>query len=86
MMEFTQIADGLKFPERPIAMPDGSVVLREIAYGTLTRVLSNGHTEVIAAPGGGDDLEPAFITLSPLGRLVSAQWPSPGLALNFLNT
>jgi gluconolactonase len=47
------IATGLAFPEGPVAMPDGSVVLVEIARGTLTRVLPDGRTEVIATPGGG---------------------------------
>jgi gluconolactonase len=51
-MEFEVLADGLQFPEGPIAMPDGSVVLVEIARGTLTRVW-NGRTEVIAHLGGG---------------------------------
>ncbi|HCX69569.1 MAG TPA: gluconolaconase, partial [Rhodobiaceae bacterium] len=37
MAEMKLIADGLKFPEGPIAMPDGSIVLVEIARGTLTR-------------------------------------------------
>ncbi|NOT41146.1 MAG: SMP-30/gluconolactonase/LRE family protein [Alphaproteobacteria bacterium] len=47
-----EIASGLRFPEGPIAMPDGSMVLVEIARGTLTRVW-NGKTEVIATLGGG---------------------------------
>ncbi|HTO58002.1 MAG TPA: SMP-30/gluconolactonase/LRE family protein [Pseudomonadales bacterium] len=52
-MAFRTIATGLKFPEGPIAMPDGSVVLVEIARGTLSRVLPNGSVEVIAQLGGG---------------------------------
>src|ERR1044072_2416012 len=51
-MDFEVIAEGLQFPEGPIAMPDGSVVLVEIARGTLSRVW-NGCTEVIANLGGG---------------------------------
>lgn len=47
------IADGLQFPEGPIAMPDGSVVLVEIKRGTLTRVTAAGKVEVIAELGGG---------------------------------
>lgn len=46
------LAEGLGFPEGPIAMPDGSVILVEIKRGTLTRVW-NGKTEVIAQIGGG---------------------------------
>jgi gluconolactonase len=51
-MSVREIASGLRFPEGPIAMPDGSIVLVEIARGTLTRVW-NGKTEVIATLGGG---------------------------------
>ena len=47
------IATGLRFPEGPIAMPDGSIVLVEIARGTLSRVAPNGRVEVIAELGGG---------------------------------
>ena len=48
-----EIAAGLKFPEGPIAMPDGSVILVEIARGTLSRVTPSGKVEVIAETGGG---------------------------------
>jgi len=51
-MDFEVLASGLQFPEGPIAMGDGSVILVEIARGTLTRVW-NGRTEVIASLGGG---------------------------------
>jgi gluconolactonase len=46
------LAEGLQFPEGPIVMPDGSVILVEIARGALSRVW-NGKTEVIAQLGGG---------------------------------
>ncbi len=47
------VARGLRFPEGPIAMPDGSVVLVEIARSTLSKVTANGSVEVIAELGGG---------------------------------
>ncbi len=47
-----EIVADLQFPEGPIAMPDGSIILVEIARGTLSRVW-NGKTEVIADLGGG---------------------------------
>ena len=53
MTQFRTITDGLRFPEGPIAMPDGSVVLVEIERGTLTRVLPDGTKEVIAETSGG---------------------------------
>ena len=52
MSEITVLAEGLRFPEGPIAMPDGSVILVEIARGTLSRVW-DGKVEVIAKLGGG---------------------------------
>jgi gluconolactonase len=52
--ELTEITTGLRFPEGPIAMDDGNVVLVEIARGTLTRVdVRSGQTEVVAECGGG---------------------------------
>jgi gluconolactonase len=52
-MEITQVAEGLQFPECPIAMQDGSVVLVEIKRQTLSRVTPDGRIEVIAELGGG---------------------------------
>jgi gluconolactonase len=51
-MQFEVLAEGLQFPEGPIAMADGSVLLVEIARGTLSRVW-NGKIEVVAELGGG---------------------------------
>jgi gluconolactonase len=51
-MDFEIVAEGLQFPEGPIAMADGSIVLVEIARGTLSRVW-RGRIEVIADLGGG---------------------------------
>src|SRR5438045_6893516 len=47
------LAKGLRFPEGPVAMPDGSIVLVEIAAGRITRVSPNGEKSVVATPGGG---------------------------------
>ena len=47
------IATGLRFPEGPVAMKDGSIVLVEIERQTLTRVGPDGSTAVIAHLGGG---------------------------------
>jgi gluconolactonase len=51
-MQFELLAEDLQFPEGPIAMPDGSVILVEIKRGTLTRCWK-GRSEVIAKIGGG---------------------------------
>src|SRR5690349_9355176 len=47
------IATGLRFPEGPVALSDGSVLVTEIAAGTLARVSSNGTVDVVAQLGGG---------------------------------
>ena len=58
------LATDLEFPEGPVVMPDGSVVLVEIRGKRLTRVWPDGRKEVVAEiPGGpngaaiGPDLE-----------------------------
>ncbi|MES3013200.1 MAG: SMP-30/gluconolactonase/LRE family protein [Pseudomonadota bacterium] len=52
-MRIREMATGLQFPEGPIAMRDGSVILVEIARGTLSRVLPDGRVHVVAELGGG---------------------------------
>lgn len=47
------VARNLQFPEGPIAMADGSILLVEIQRQTLTRVLPDGRAEVVAQLGGG---------------------------------
>jgi gluconolactonase len=51
--KLTEIADGLKFPEGPISMPDGSVIVVEMFGPRLTRVQPDGTKETIADIGGG---------------------------------
>jgi gluconolactonase len=59
------MAEGLQFPEGPIAMPDGSVILVEIARGTVSRVGTDGSIKVVAETGGG----PNGIAFGPDGRI-----------------
>ncbi|MCO4833328.1 MAG: SMP-30/gluconolactonase/LRE family protein [Acidimicrobiaceae bacterium] len=59
------MATGLRFPEGPIAMADGSVVLVEIARQTLSRVDPDGSVEVIAHLGGG----PNGAAIGPDGKV-----------------
>lgn len=62
----TVIATDLEFPEGPVAMPDGSILLVEIARGTLSRVDPETHeVSVVAAPGGG----PNGAALGPDGKV-----------------
>jgi gluconolactonase len=52
-MDIELAAEGLQFPEGPIAMADCSIVLVEIQRKTLTRVKPDGAQEIIADLGGG---------------------------------
>ena len=52
-MKIRHITSGLQFPEGPIAMEDGSVLLVEIARGTLSRVTPDGRIQVVSQLGGG---------------------------------
>ena len=52
-MNIREVASGLAFPEGPVALDDGSIVLVEIARGTLTRVAPDGRVSVVAELGGG---------------------------------
>ena len=52
-MEIEVVCEGLQFPEGPIAMADGSVILVEVQGQRLTRVLADGRKEVLAETGGG---------------------------------
>jgi len=59
------VARGLQFPEGPIALADGSVLLVEIAAGRLTRVAPDGELTVVAELGGG----PNGAALGPDGHV-----------------
>ena len=84
-MDFVELASGLEFPEGSIAMGDGSILLTEIARGTLTRVTPDGRVEVVAETGGGPergrrgtgwaclDHEQRRLRVGPLGRPAAAR-------------
>ena len=55
MKNLREVASGLRFPEGPVAMPDGTVLLVEISRGTLDRVHADGRVEVVADLGGGPE-------------------------------
>jgi gluconolactonase len=62
---FTEITSGLKFPEGPVAMPDGSVILTEMFGPRITRVLPDGTKQTIAEVVGG----PNGLAVGPDGFL-----------------
>ncbi len=64
-MEFTRITSGLRFPEGPIAMPDGTVVLVEMFGPRITRVHPDGTKETVAEIPGG----PNGAAIGPDGAL-----------------
>lgn len=53
LTEVEVLAEGLQFPEGPVALDDGSVLVVEIVGGNLTRVETDGSREVVAHLGGG---------------------------------
>lgn len=64
-MEFEIVAEGLCFPEGPVWMKDGSVIVVETGLGKLTRVLPDGRKETVAECGGG----PNGVAVGPDGWL-----------------
>jgi gluconolactonase len=47
------VCSGLGFPEGPIALADGSILLVEIAEGRLVRIAPDGRKSMVASMGGG---------------------------------
>lgn len=64
-MKSTILAEGLLFPEGPVACPDGSVLLVEIERKTLTRISPGGKVSVVAQLKGG----PNGLATGPDGTL-----------------
>jgi sugar lactone lactonase YvrE len=69
------VAEGLLFPEGRVACDDGSLLLVEIARGTLTRI-ADGRSEAVAQIGGG----PNGAAIGPDGGLGTAAMWRGGLA------
>jgi gluconolactonase len=64
-INFTEVARGLRFPEGPIAMPDGTVLLVEMFGPRVTRVHRDGTVEALAEVAGG----PNGAAIGPDGAL-----------------
>jgi sugar lactone lactonase YvrE len=59
------LAEGLRFPEGPVAMPDGSIALVEIEAQRITRVAANGTKSTITTLTGA----PNGLALGPNGTI-----------------
>ncbi len=65
MVDVEIIARGFGFPEGPVALADGSVVITEINGGKITRVRADGTVTPLGAAAGG----PNGLALGPDGAL-----------------
>jgi len=63
-MAVRDITKGLRFPEGPVVLPDGDVLVVEVMGGALTRVKPDGSKTVVADLGGG----PNGAAMGPDGR------------------
>lgn len=63
--ELEIVTDGLVFPEGPVALPNGDVIVVEIGAGRLTRVSPDGTKTTLAETGGG----PNGLAMGPHGKL-----------------
>jgi gluconolactonase len=59
------ITEGLEFPEGPVALPNGDVLVVELKAGNLTRVKPDGTKEVVAHLGGS----PNGAAIGPDGKV-----------------
>lgn len=64
-VEVRIVAEELAFPEGPVVLRDGSVLVVEIRAGRLTRVQPDGRKAVVAETGGG----PNGAAVGPDGRI-----------------
>ncbi len=65
MTEFVEVASGLRFPEGPVALPDGSVVLVEMMGRCITQIMPDLTKQTVAEIAGG----PNGLALGPDGAL-----------------
>ena len=65
MSSFREIAHGLSFPEGPVSLPDGSLLVVEIAAGRLTKIDLGGKKTVVTHLKGG----PNGAAIGPDGRV-----------------
>jgi len=64
-LQLKLVVGGLRYPEGPVAMPDGSVIFTEIEAGRVSRVTPDGKISLVANTGGG----PNGLAIGPDGAL-----------------
>jgi gluconolactonase len=65
MPALTQLADGLFFPEGPVWLPDGTVLVTELGGGCMTRIKPDGSVDRLSTNGGS----PNGAAIGPDGAL-----------------
>jgi gluconolactonase len=70
-MDYRVVAEGLGFPEGPLVLPDGDLLMTDIQAGVLNRVKDDGsgRVTVFATTGGG----PNGAAIGPDGAIYVAQ-------------
>jgi gluconolactonase len=68
-MEYRIVAEGLGFPEGPLELPGGDILVVEIAKGRLARITPGGEVSVFAETGGG----PNGAAIGPDGAIYVCQ-------------
>ena len=65
MTNFVEVGSELSFPEGPVALPDGSVVVVEMMKQCITRIMPDATKQVVAEVTGG----PNGLAIGPDGAL-----------------
>ncbi|OAI39130.1 hypothetical protein AYO38_08160 [bacterium SCGC AG-212-C10] len=68
-MDYRVVTTGLAFPEGPLELPGGDILVTEIRTGVLTRVTPDGTKSTFATTGGG----PNGAAIGPDGAIYVAQ-------------
>ncbi len=63
--ELRVVCSGLGYPEGPVALSDGSVLLVELSAGTLSKIAPDGQRSIVATTGGS----PNGAALGPDGKV-----------------
>lgn len=64
-VDFTVLAAGLRFPEGPVVLPDGTIACVELGGGVVTRIAADGTLSQLARTGGS----PNGLAIGPAGDL-----------------